>query len=1178
MKLTTSTQVPRHTWRPVRLLFAALLLLLALVPAGARSYGQTVTLNERNAPLKKVLQLIKKQTGYVFFYEESVQQVNVSVAVKNATVDEALRACLKGLPLTYKIADKNIVIAKKEVSLLQRGAAPSLPPVSIRGQVVDSTGMRVAGATVRLEGGQPLKSYITGTDERGYFLLNVPADDYKLTVTYVGYHSLEQYITAAQSDALLLVLKSDMTVLGAVTVVNTGYQQLSAERATGSFDVIKRGQLEKPATTLAARLIGTTAGMQVSLDVDGTPTIQIRGITSLFGATQPLVVVDGFPLRNSLNYFNTINPNDIETVTVLKDAAAASIWGARAANGVIVVTTKQAGRNTPLRVEFSTFTRTARKFDVGYTSGLASSAETVDFEQLAYNKWGATPNPGTVSNYFRTSEATVALNENRLGFLTADQLGATLARLRTQDNRSQISDYLLAHPTSTQYNLTLSGGGAKVSNIVSLLAEQDQSNFVGTKNNRYSLNSRSTVSVFKWLDVYLSTALQYDDVRANGIGPNEIRTMSPYELLKNPDGSLTDIHQFYQPILDRFVPVAKFPYSFSYNPIQEIDGRDRSSVTLNARLQAGLTFKLLPGLTFTPRVQYENVGTTTRNYFSDQTFAVRNLLNTSSTWNQATGAVTLNLPKGGQLDQAQQSVISYNFRNQLNYAHTFAGAHDLNIIAGTEVNNSVNQTNTNPTTYGYNDNSLTVGSFPNGPTGTQGWQGSGNFFNYTNSFSYGTQRFFSLFTNAAYTYLGRYTVSGSYRTDASNLITADPKLRYSPFYSAGLGWEVADENFIKDFGWLNRLNLRATYGYNGNVDASTSPFTLLSLGANPNVYTKDYTATISNNGNPGLTWEKTRTVNLGLDFAVLNNRVFGKVEVYDKAGKDLLAQIAVPSVDGVTVQKFNNAAISNRGIEVTLGTALPIAGNNIVWTGSVNGSYNRNRVTQLFNTSYAASSLTRGGQGAYREGYDASTVWAYQYAGLVNGQPALTGPNETTLPLTGFGPVGDGRTFLQNVGTATPPVNFGTTQSVRVYSFTLSAIAVANFGGVFQGQYFNYPRSGPPLLPNRKLAEVLAADPATMLTLPTNPNDATYGGWVNFYPYLSYNYLSSSLLRMQEVNLTYELPRALVSKVNVGGVRLMVQGNNLFTILANNTGQDPLYPVGTVKPRAQYTFGLKLDL
>src|SRR5690606_16447051 len=186
----------------------------------------------------------------------------------------------------------------------------------------------------------------------------------------------------------------------------------------------------------------------------------------------------------------------------------------------------------------------------------------------------------------------------------------------------------------------------------------------------------------------------------------------------------------------------------------------------------------------------------------------------------------------------------------------------------------------------------------------QNWLGSNQTFSYTNSFSYRTERFFSMYGNAAYTYNNKYTLSGSVRTDASNLITDDPSYRYAPFWSLGGSWQLGREEFAQDLNWLNQLNLRLTYGYNGNVDRSTAFMPLISTTATPDTYTNEYTANISSYGNPTLRWEKTGTWNLGIDYSIFDNTYFGKIDIYNKYGRDLIAQLSIPAINGTTSQRL----------------------------------------------------------------------------------------------------------------------------------------------------------------------------------------------------------------------------------------------------------------------------------
>ncbi|RQO74621.1 SusC/RagA family TonB-linked outer membrane protein [Pedobacter sp. KBW06] len=1168
----------------MRINLTCLLLLISLLQVSASGFAQKISLSKKSISLQHFFKEIKAQSGYDFLYEpQDLKNIRpIDVNLSGIDIKEALNRTFSSLPLTFSIDQNTIVIRKKEV-LLFGPVRSFLNLVNIRGRVLDEKGSPLPGATIKLKNGT--KTVITNA--QGEFQMNNIEENALLQVSFLGYKMKE--LKADPSGDMTIRLEVNPAELEVVTVVSTGYQNLPKERATGAFNVISKEQLDKPSTNIAQRLIGTTAGMQATMDEDGNPRFEIRGQTSLNirdnqgKLTQnayPLVVVDGFAIQGD---FSTINPNDIESITILKDAAAASIWGARSANGVIVIVTKKGKKGIPLRINFSAFTRVASKLDLDYVNPLASSSKTVDYEVKAFGNWSSVTNPGSLNNYDVTwSPVGTALNEHLLGFISTAEKDALLDKYRNLSNKKQIADELLSNPFTQQYNLNLSGASEKMSNSLSLLYEKSKTNFKGTDNSKYMFNYRANADVFKWLEFSFSGMVNYNKANRNGIRLADIQEISPYEMLKNEDGSLNNISQYYTPVLQRFVPTNLFPYSdWSYNPIQEISNRKFSNEQLNTRLQAGLKFKIIKGLSVDTKIQYELSNTTVKEFSNEKTFKVRDSVNRAATWDQATNKITLNLPKGGMFNQRRLKTETYNFRNQLNYDRRFGEKHELNIVGGSEINSIVTQSFGNPTTYGFNDQTLSVGTFPNGPGGTtfpiKDWLGTNQIFNYTNSYGHVTERYFSLFGNAAYTYDNKYTLSGSIRTDASNLITDDPSYRYAPFWSVGLGWQLNKENFIKDLSWVNRLNLRATYGYNGNVDRSTSFRPLINMAAIPNPYTGNPTATISSFGNPSLRWEKTGTWNLGIDYSLFQGHLYGKVDVYNKSGKDLIASISIPAVNGTTTQKLNNAEIYNRGIEIELGSMQKIYGDAVVWRGNLNFSYNKNKITRLFVANYAASTLVSGGSAAYVAEQDANSLWRFQYAGIENKQPMVYGLNGAKYDFGAFTP-GDGRGYLLNMGTSVAPYTFGFVNSFQVYDFNLSFIITGKFGHKFQRMGFNYPDTRyDRVLPNNKIDEVQNGDPMKIVPLPLNQIEPRYYFWDRFHQSLSYLIEDASHLRMQEVNLSYNFPAAVLSKFKMSRLQVFAQGNDLFTLVANNAGEDPEYPMGTLKPQPRVSLGLKCE-
>jgi hypothetical protein len=704
------------------------------------------------------------------------------------------------------------------------------------------------------------------------------------------------------------------------------------------------------------------------------------------------------------------------------------------------------------------------------------------------------------------------------------------------------------------------------------------------------------VNLAKWVRFDFAGMFQYSKDKSEGVDLGVIKSLAPYDMLVNDDGSLVDMSYlyYYKPNFDVFVPKDKFPYSdWSYNPISEMKYKDFSTKFLNGRFRAGLTLNPIEGVTLSSRIQYETYNTFNRNYYDEHSFAVRQFVNETSAWNQdIDGKPVQNVPSGGVLSQSKTEVSAYNYRNQLTLNRKIAQKHNISFVAGSEISSRVVKVTRNPDAFGYDDNTLTTGELLNPIQSSSMWNGyplsyAAYFYPFNihpiHSFSYNTDRYFSLYGNLAYTFDSKYTLSGSYRTDASNLISEDPKYRYSPFWSAGFGWQLGRENFMQQFNWLDRLNVRGTYGYNGNVDKSTSFLPLINIRGALDPYIHETTGSISSYGNPTLRWEKASTINLGIDFSILHGKLFGSLDLYDKRSTDLIVTQSIPSVNGTDEQKFNNGKMMNKGIELSLGTSLPIKGNDIVWTGSINYSFNKNRITSFYKSSYQMYDLYDGGTTAYAEGYDANTLWSLRYSGMnnvgtesdPNWQPTFYGKNKDKLTFQGW-PVGNAIEYESNEGTTVAPSIMGITSSFKVYDFDFSFIITGKFGHVFRRQSFNYsPMAGGNTIVNAQYSDILNSDPSQRVPIPTS--DPRYYFWDRFYPYLDYLTQNASHIRFQEINLTYNLPNATVSKIGMGSLRVFAQANDLGVILFNDFDEDPEYPKGTIKPQARYTFGLNFN-
>lgn len=1174
--------------RPVLVLFALLL--------SVGAYSQQISLHLKEVPLTVILEKITARTGYKFVYSDALKAIHenkkFSLEVSGEPLKNVLNKLFDGTGIIYAIEGEQIVLAPQTIAVkksVERSPAAT-PGKQVGGVVKDEAGEILPGVTIRNKTTEKLAS----SGINGAYSIVAKEGDI-LVFSSIGMVNYEA--TAGKGSVLNVVLKSDLISLDDVVV--TGYQTISKERATGAFETIGAEQLDKPSTSLEQSIIGNISGIQIVDKGYGSrrESIVIRGVTSLGANSNPLIIVDGFAIEGSLS---SINPNDIAGITVLKDAAAASIWGARSANGVIVATTKSAQRGK-INVELNAFVKFSGKMDLDYVNPLASSAETIEYERMGFETNFFKRGSPLANNYASSiynrdgrlySQAVLVMNENRLGFLNGE-LEKELARLASLDNRDQIKEYLLEAPLTQQYNLTVSGGSEKLNNVLTLMYEKNIANFKGNDNQRYTFNYRTNLALFKWLDVSVSTMFQYNTARKNGATMADILSLSPYDMLIGENGEYLHVQKnLYLPVIDRYITQqgVQFPYAdWSYNPVREMRGRDITSKSNYGRVQAGLKVKIIKGLNFDSKFQYEILDSKNKDLYSEDTYQVRFNVNYLTQWNgKATTAPKPNIANGMAISEGSSELNAWNFRNQLTFDRTFKDKHTISFIAGTEVSKRVYETTSYPLMYGYNDEQLTVVPPLNGitsPTNQLFNMFGGSLYSWDLKYpvatrAYKVDKYFSLYGNASYTYKSRYTISGSVRTDASNLISSNPAIRYSPFWSVGAAWQLGQEKFMKNISWVNRLVVRATYGFNGNVDKSTSVDPLISI-VQQYPLTGTGFGSISNFGNPNLGWEKTGTFNLGLDFALLGNKLSGKIDYYNKQGRDLISRVAIANVYGTDTQSINAVSMYNKGIEVAIGTLLQKG--KFSWSGNLSFAYNKNKITSLYKDRATLAMRIYGPSSSwgYTQGYDMSTFWAFKYGGMqeVGGvmQPVIVdkegkNPKAMTTFITSF----DSSDYLLDMGTSVPPYVLGFNNSFRYGNFNLSFIITGYFGHKFKRTGFNYPGMGTGWGNiNKYYSEVKNGSPDEFMPLPI---DGMYPSMLSGYALnVDYLYLNAANIRFQEINLTYDLPKAAMRKIGLGGVSVYGQLNNVGVITFNGYGLDPFYPVGSERPRVAYTFGAKIN-
>lgn len=1175
------------------------ILIAAIVQVSASSFGQRITFNEKNAPLRELFKAIKRQTGYnvVLFGKTLDSAAPITANFKNALLEDVLSASLSPQNLTYYIEKKTIVVREKEPSFLDR-VVSAFATIDIRGIVLDERGQPLLGATVKVKN----TSKVVSTNAGGEFRLNGISENAVLQISFLGYKTQEY--TVGQSRNVTIKMEVGTSDLEEVAVVSTGYQSLPKERATGAFSQVDRAALDRrPVSNLSSALQGMVAGMQGKENEDGSMNFLIRGNASLYADSKPLIVVDGFPISSS--DFSDINPNDVESVTVLKDAAAASIWGARSANGVIVVTTKRLKANSKLRVDVNAFTRISNRVDLDQVLTQANSADQIAYERKAFDsKWEFFPYAGSFY-YDVLNSLTLAqelLYANRYGKIDAATMNAGLDRLSSINNRQQVQDLLMQRAVLSQYNLNLQTGTDRSKTYASVMYEKDKGSYKKNDYDKFNLNFNNDFKLTNFLSFNFGANIQYKKQQTSGATIAEIEGLSPYELLLNPDGSYgTNLNGYNRELLGT-IPAGIFPYSdWSYNLLQEVKGRNLSNENLSARVQAGLNLKLIKGLTFDAKFQYEWSKLEYKDYYDESTFYVRSLVNSMTEYDNDTKAIGKSyIPKGGILkprsfstydpsaDVSTSDLESYLVRNQLNFEKNLGEKHSISAIAGMELSKYTTTTKANPYVYGYYPDKLqsTLPPYGYGSSLDQlsdflGGARSTTVPGGDSRFGWGRDKYVSFYGNASYTYNNKYTVSGSVRSDASNFITDDPKLRWSPLWSVGAKWNLKNESFIDNIAAVDRLELRLTYGKNGNVEKSTSTKALLRVGASPNINTGTITASISSKGNPTLRWERTTTTNLGIDFALFNSKIFGSIDLYNKVGEGIIGNIALPSYTGTTTQRFNNAGINNKGIELTLGVNVNIPNTPVRYTTSLTYAYNRNRVTSLYNPGLYVVDYLDPTQ--FVEGRPVNSVYSLTYKGMENGIPQVAGPNGASYSFNDvqlvYYTLGSFLNENNYKGTAVPPHTLGWVNNIEVADFTLTAIFNGTFGGVYRNPTFNYSSamvgSGKTSV-NRFVRDVLNGSP----DIPgfARQNETQLYLWDRYVPYLSGLVESSSYIECKELTLGYTLASRLAKAIQVSSIKVFAQTRNPGLIWkANSKGYNPDWLPGTNRPLQTYTFGVNLQ-
>lgn len=1126
------------------------LIFAAIMQVSASSYGQQVSLHRKNAAMEEVLKDIMKQTGYNILWQpdkmKSAKPVNVNF--KNLRIEQAFETLMLGQPFSYTIENQTIVIGVKPSSMLDM-ALDKLKDywrsIDVKGRVVDENDRAMPGVTVRIK--NTGKGVIT--DENGQFQLSGVAESTDIVISYVGYQPIE---LKALADLGTIKMQLASKGLDEVTV-STGYQTLPLERSTGSYGIVSQKSLnQRMETNILDRLEGTVPGLYMQ-----NGTVTIRGLSTLYGNQQPLYVVDGFPYEGDLSY---INPADVLNVTVLKDAAAASIYGTRAANGVIIITTRL-GSARKLHINYNSTLFVTPIPDRSYLN-LMNSNEMVDLQQELFN----TRHPSYDDNIKRYAQpkAITALYQFEQGEITKTQLDATLNNLRGLDGWNQIENEMLQKMFKQQHSFSASGGSEFNQFSTGIYYIGNRGYNKGTKDEQVNVNLRDQAKIFKWLTADVGIVANLSSVKSKVLGGMDYLYNMPYEVLRNEDGNTVAWNEgksAYE--IARLKGLGLLDETF--NPLDQWNNGDFNYNSNYVRLQGGVNVKFMEGLNLDVKYQTERGGSHSKTYHSKAYYRVSNMINNATQIQN--GNVIKNVPDGGQLYDTRGDSKSYTLRTQLNYDQTYGSKHHFTALAGAE-QRAVAQSSTSLHRMGYSDNNLTfkpinevaLASLSN----TQAIEG---FYSYNYSqYNYlraPEDRYVSLYGNAGYTYDDKYNLTGSIRVDNSNLFGTDPKYRYLPLWSVGGSWRISNEAFMKQVGWVDALNLRATYGLSGNVAKNVGPF----LQAMPgfNFETGAPVTEIVSPPNKSLRWEKTAVTNIGVDFGFLKNRLSGTIDVYNRKTTDLLGLRRTDPTNAYQSALVNYGSLHNRGFELGLNTEN-IRSRNFSWQSRLAYSHNRNKMTEISTANESVYGYTNG-DGMEKLGYPIKSIFNFRYAGLnpENGTVRVFDKDgnivESYDPQTGYVESMTDVNGLAFGGTLLPSYTIGFTNSFGYKQFSVNVMIIANGGNVIRDavptmiQKANFSRNLDRRAANfwRKPGDENRPD---IMPAPDLNNSAS-SYQQSIWAMNDRNTLKADYVKVRDISMRYDFGPMLLEKTGISSAKLTFQVQNPFSWYRNDKGLDP---------------------
>lgn len=1045
----------------------------------------------------------------------------------------------------------------------------------IKGTIVDHENNPLPGSTVRIEN-TPIGSI---SDMNAEFHISSSTRKVTLVISSVGFQTLKLALTLPTSENLKIQLLPDEKQLQELTV-STGYQVLSPEQTTGSFSKLNNSLLNRRVSTdVLSRLEDISPGLVFNKGKGRAGQILIRGQHTINSSAAPLVIIDNFPYDGDLN---NINPNDVESVTVLKDASAASIWGARAGNGVIVITTKIGQTNAP-KVSINTNFTYGAMPHLFYQPRM-SSEEYIELEKRFFAE-GRYSSAIRSANKYPLTPVAELLQAVESGQITQMEANDQISTFMNNDVRKDFTKYLYQNSFNQQYSVDLSGGNKMWKYYLSTGYDKNLPAQVGNKGERNTFSMSNNINLNSNLQVSATIYYTASKSTQNHLGhPTYTNPLNgsgntliyPYARLVNEAGNpAAIINQYRLSFIEE--KMSQGFLDWNYNPLQDMMHINKSTTGRDLRFNLSGTYLLTKAWTVKLHYMFNSGQNSGQQLYGKQSYYTRNEIN-RYTQLGSSNSIIRPIPLGAILDESQNVYQVHNPRFLVNYENTFQKTHRLLGMAGIEWRDYQTEGVTGRL-YGYDPE-----------------YGSSRPVDYTSLFSSAINplstfritnrdtrsgmidRYISYFANTSYTYQKRYSISLSGRRDLSNLFGVSSNQKAIPLWSTGIAWNIHHEKFHKG-ALFPYLKLRATYGSAGNSNKSVSAYTTAAFSTGVDQNTGLPFATVVNPPNPALRWEKVSTLNIGLDFETKGQYLKGSIEYYQKAGKDLIGTLPYPGSSGVKTLTANYAQTKGHGLDAQLVVMWLIKDFN--WNTTFNISYVRDRITRyaVKNSSSIYLGSADGMMVLPLEGRPLYAVYSLKWAGLDpltgdplgynNGEPDKNYSNLLNIPA---------EEMIYN-GPARPVTSGAVINNFGWKGFTLSANINYKLGYYFRKNSVSY----------RDVLNATVAHgdyskrwrfPGDELTtfipsMPSSINDNRDAFYLFSEPLVN----RADHIRLQDINASYKVNEKLCKKLNISSLRLYMYLNNVGIIWkANRSNLDPDYPISDFRPPLSTSVGLKIDL